>query len=100
MGITEELGDNVYKAGMLADAQSLGDKGTTSSGTFDPDWDPAFKNGVHGVILITGDCHPTVSETLREIEKIFSVRAPNALIHEVKRLVGDVRPGSEKGHEQ
>ena len=100
MGITEDIGDSVFNAGMLADAESLGDKGTTSSGKFDPDWVPAFKQGVHGVILITGDCHPTVTETLQEIEKIFDVRTQNALINEVFRVVGDVRPGSEKGHEQ
>ena len=85
---------------MLADAENLGDKGTTTGGKFDPDWEPALKRGVHGLILITGECHSTVTETLKDIEKIFNVRAPNAVIHEVLRVVGDVRPGAEAGHEQ
>ena len=85
---------------MLADAKTLGDKGTDSGGKFDPDWNPAFKHGVHGVILITAESHNTMSETLRKIEKIFRVRAHNATLHEVLRIVGDVRPGDEKGHEQ
>ena len=86
---------------MLAGAQALGDKGTTSaSGAFDPDWLPAFKKEIHGLILVTGDCHQTVNETLSDIKKIFSVGTPEASIHEVLHLVGDVRPGKEKGHEQ
>lgn len=86
---------------MLADAQNLGDKGTTSaSGTFSPDWDPEFKEDIHGLILITGDSHTTVNETLAKVEKIFSVKARNASIHEVTRKIGDVRPHKEAGHEQ
>ena len=101
MGIKDEIGDSAFDAGMLAGAEALGDKGTTSaSGEFNPDWVPAFKHDIHGVILITGDSHKTVHGKLAQIEHIFHVRAHNALIHEVYRTVGDVRPGKEKGHEQ
>ncbi|OCH94868.1 peroxidase TAP [Obba rivulosa] len=99
LGITDEIGDTAFDGGMLADAQDLGDQGTTSGGTFTPNWIPAFKNPVHGVILISGDSHVTTAATLLEIEKIFAVGTSNATLHEVLRLVGDVRPGDEKGHE-
>ena len=86
---------------MLADAKDLGDPGTmTPSGDLIPDWFPAFKQDIHGVILISGDSHPTVEERLRDISKIFSVGAHNATIHEVTKIVGDVRPGDQKAHEQ
>ena len=101
MGIKDEIGDSAFDAGMLAGAAALGDKGTTSaSGEFIPNWVPAFRHDIHGVILITGDSHVTVDRKLAQIEKIFHVGAHNALIHEVYRTVGDVRPGKEKGHEQ
>lgn len=85
---------------MLADAKDLGDQGSTSSGAFTPDWIPAFKQDIHGMLLISGDSHPSVDKRLREIERIFAVRTHNPIIHEVTRIVGDVRPGEEKGHEQ
>lgn len=101
MGINDDIGDGAFNTGMLADAPNLGDTGTTSaSGTFNPDWDPEFKQDIHGLILVAGDSHATVNETLREIEEIFSVRAQDATIHEVTRKVGDVRPKKESGHEQ
>lgn len=99
LGITDSIGDPVFDAGMIADAQNLGDKGTTS-GTFVPDWLPAFKDGnIDGLIIISGDCHATVSQELKNIEKIFLVGTKNAAIREVLTIVGDVRPGKEKGHE-
>ena len=101
LGIKDVIGDDSFEKGMLAQAEALGDKGTKpASGTFDPDWLPAFKKEIHGLILVTGDCHQTVNTTMSEIKKIFSVGTPNAVIHEVLHLVGDVRPGKEKGHEQ
>lgn len=86
---------------MLANAQSLGDKGATSaSGTFDPDWLPAFKKDIHGLLLVTGDSHETANEVMSQIKNMFSVGTPKAIVHEVLSLIGDVRPGKEKGHEQ
>ena len=86
---------------MLAQAQSLGDAGKIGPGdAFDPDWDPAFKNGVHGVIDIAGDCDHTIHEELSKVEKIFRVGHHDATIHKALCLVGNVRPGEEEGHEQ
>jgi len=87
---------------MFADAANLGDVGTKSpSGTFTPDWDPAFKsNTIDGLIFISGDCHATVKAELKKIEDIFFVGTSHALIKEVFTISGDVRPGKEKGHEQ
>lgn len=100
LGIKDDIGDTAFTGGMLADASNLGDQGTGSSpATFVPDWIPAFKQDIHGMILISGDCHVSVAETLAEIEQIFWVGAHNAIIHEVLRIVGDVRPGRETGHE-
>ena len=101
MEINDEIGDSAFDAGMLAGAEALGDQGTkSSSGAFNPNWIPAFKHDIHGVILIAGDSHKTVNEKLAQIENIFRVGAHHALIHEVYRTVGDVRPRKEKGHEQ
>ena len=83
---------------MLEDAQDLGDPGTANDGF--PDWVPAFKHGVDGVILVSGESRLTVAEKLAEVERIFLVGTHFATIHEAIRLVGDVRPGKEKGHEQ
>lgn len=101
MELRDDLGDSAFKAGMLADADSLGDKGTASSGAFDPDWIPEFKEAIHGVVLITGDSHTTVDQKLAEIKKIFSVTGEqDASVHEVVKIVGDVRPGAVSAHEQ
>lgn len=87
---------------MLKDSQSLGDKGTTTNGTFSPDWIPAFKAGnlIDVLIFFSGDCHQTVDEAVKKVDLIFGVGTHNASLHEVLRIVGDVRPGAEKGHEQ
>ncbi|KAH9941342.1 peroxidase TAP [Amylocystis lapponica] len=99
LGITADIGDSAFKEGQLADAANLGDQGTTTNGVFSPNWIPAFKNLVHGVILVSGDSHPTVEETLCTVEAILGVGRIDATIHEVLRIVGDVRPGAQKGHE-
>ena len=98
MGINDNIGDAAFSKGMLEDAPTLGDPGTATSDS--PDWVPAFKQGVDGMILVSGESHSTVAEKLAEIERIFFVGAPFATIHEALRIVGDVRPGKEKGHEQ
>ena len=99
LGIKEEIGDSAFDKGMFADAEFLGDKGITDANKFNPDWVPAFKGVIHGMILVSGECHATVAKKLKEIEGIFSVGAHDATIHEVIRIVGDVRPGKEAGHE-
>ena len=52
------------------------------------------------MLLVTGDSHETVNAAMSEVKKIFCVGTPQAAIHEVLQLVGDVRPGKESGHEQ
>ena len=99
LGITDEIGDTAFDNGMLADAEKLGDKGATVTNKFTPDWIPAFKGDVHGMILVSGDCHATVAKKFSEVESIFHAGTHQATIHEVLRTVGDVRPGKEAGHE-
>lgn len=102
MGITDDIGDAAFNNGQLADAQSLGDKGSVdASKTFVPaDWLDAFRHPVHGVIILSGPSHLSVKAMLRNVEQIFRVNSHHASIKIVLDVVGDVRPGKEKGHEQ
>lgn len=100
MGINDEIGDSVFNGGMLADAQHLGDQGSSVSGKFDPDWIPEFKQEIHGLIMITAESRATVDKKLAMAKKIFSAGEKDATMHEVLSLVGDVRPGAQSGHEQ
>ena len=100
MGITDDIGDPVYKAGQVADAENLADPGSKVSGKFVPNWVPAFKNPVHGVLIISGDSQISVDRKLAEVEAILRVGKHDATIHEILRTVGVVRPGNQKGHEQ
>ncbi|THH17068.1 dyp-type peroxidase [Bondarzewia mesenterica] len=102
MGIKDDIQaePNPFKAGQLKDAQNLGDKGVTDkSGNFVPDWIDAFKHPVHGVFIISGHDHPSVSKKVHEVEHIFGVDGQHPSFKEVLKVVGDVRPGKEKGHE-
>jgi len=92
IGINDKIEDDPFEAGMLADASALGDKGTTSASGFDPAWVPAFKQEIHSVILVTGDCPSTTHEKLNEIKEIFKVITPAASIHKVIDIDGVVRP--------
>jgi len=91
--------DPNYLTGQKKDSQALGDPGTTTGTTFTPDWNPAFLQNIHGVILVSGDSHRTVDHKLHQIKGIFGVGSQDASIKEVISLVGDVRPGKESGHE-
>ncbi|KAF9002157.1 peroxidase TAP [Cyathus striatus] len=96
----KNLVDTAFMTGQRIDAgATLGDKGTSSEGNFDPDWDPAFKNEIHGVFIIAGDSHGTVEKKVGEIEKVFGVGAPSPSIKEVARVRGDSRPGDLSAHE-
>lgn len=99
MGIKDDVGDQIFTDGMLKDAANLGDRGAAPT-VAPSDWIPAFKGDIHGMIKIAADSHETVNKTLADIKKIFRVGSHNATIHEVIKIVGDVRPGKEKGHEQ
>jgi hypothetical protein len=92
LGINDDLGDPAFKAGQLADATNLADDVTK--------WDPSFKNGVHGVVLITGSSRGLIDAALDFVKDIFNVGTEDATITEVKTLRGYPRPGAENGHEQ
>ncbi|MCJ1437601.1 hypothetical protein MMC27_006988 [Xylographa pallens] len=93
----EKIGDTAFENGMLASAATLGDPGSTSASG--PDWIPAFKQHIHGVILVSGESHKTVNEKLAMVKHIFDAGCHDASIHEVHHIGGNVRPGKEKGHE-
>nr|WAW38307.1 DyP-type peroxidase [Cyanosporus caesius] len=99
IGVTDDIGDVAFNRGQFADAGKLGDQGQTVDGTFQPNWVPAFKNPVHGVILVSGSSRLVVEVTVRQIETILKFRCVDATVHEVLRVVADVRPGDQKGHE-
>lgn len=91
--------DKSFQTGQRADAVNLKDKGTTTGGTFVPDWEPAFLQDIHAVILIAGDSHLTVNNKLNQIRDIFGVGSATASIKEVTTIVGDVRAGKNHAHE-
>ena len=66
MGISDEIGDATFDAGMLAGAQALGDPGTTASGKFTPDWVPAFKQDVRDISSLSF-LFDTLSRVLRRV---------------------------------
>lgn len=82
----DRIGDAPFEAGMQADSKLNDDQEL---------WDPAFKQEIHGLIVLTGDCQPTVDEKLAEAKEILGTS-----IHEIKRIDGNVRPGDQDGHEQ
>ncbi|KAI1193587.1 hypothetical protein F5X97DRAFT_336665 [Nemania serpens] len=89
--ITEDIGDDGFKNGMLADASALGDD-------LD-DWDDNFKKEIHGVIAVTANSDSVLEGTIRHINKIFRFGEKDATIAQVAFLQGQTRPGSESGHE-
>ncbi|GLB42844.1 putative peroxidase [Lyophyllum shimeji] len=90
-----------FLLGQKEDAKNLGDKGTGDIPNFVPDWEPAFLQDIHAVILISGDSHGTVDKKLRQIKEIFGLAPGNhkPSIKEVIAVVGDVRPGNQSAHE-
>jgi Dyp-type peroxidase family len=100
LGINDDLGDPIFSAGQLADASNnfanngLSDPGVVTGDKTDPAWEPAFKEDIHGCILITGDTLITIHERSTQLDGILG--------SSVKKIVapcGAVRPGSEAGHE-
>ncbi|KAJ7576297.1 Dyp-type peroxidase [Mycena floridula] len=88
------LGSTAFANGQLKDSENLGDTGTGTGATFDPDWDPAFKKKIDGLIFVAGDSHASVDEKVGEIKHIFGHS-----ILQIASIRGDVRPGKEAGHE-
>ncbi|TFK38587.1 hypothetical protein BDQ12DRAFT_631188 [Crucibulum laeve] len=89
-----KLIDTAFLRGQRLDAANLGDKGTGSGDNFVPDWEPAFKEEIHGVILVAGDSHTSVNKQLWQIEEIFGDS-----IYKVTAVRGDARPGDLSAHE-
>ena len=92
--------DPIFSAGQLADASKnfaadgLSDPGVVTGVHTDPAWEPAFKQVIHGCILITGDSEETVCERERQLDLILL-----DTIKHLERVKGAVRPGSQAGHE-
>ncbi|KAF8480542.1 Dyp-type peroxidase [Gautieria morchelliformis] len=86
LGLTDNLGDPAFTAGQFQHAQQLGDNV--------PDWLPAFKGDMHGIILIAGDCEASVLATEAKLLLLLG-----HTIKQVFKVNGVVRPGAEKGHE-
>ena len=80
---------------MLADAEALGDEGTSSNGTFDPEWSPAFKREIDGVILVAAHNPQAADQRLGELTQILHLS-----VKEVFKIIGHVRPGKVSSHEQ
>ncbi|KAH9933659.1 Dyp-type peroxidase [Epithele typhae] len=100
LGITDNIGDTAFVGGQLNDAQNLADSGVVGSdGKFIPNWIPAFKQQLDGVVIISGDSELTVTATQAIVKGIFNVGAAKATMHEVQTIKGTVRPGKEKAHE-
>ncbi|TCD63946.1 hypothetical protein EIP91_004756 [Steccherinum ochraceum] len=99
LGITDDIGDSLFKDGQLAHASDLGDKGATFDNKAPPtDWVQAFRDPVHGFMIVAGDCQATLDERLAEAMQILQMSSTGTC-HEVLRLQGAVRPGDQKGHE-
>ncbi|KAI1130817.1 hypothetical protein F5Y10DRAFT_262761 [Nemania abortiva] len=91
LGISDDIGDAGFKAGMVKDATDLGDDLA--------EWDDKFKTEIHGVIAVTANSEHVLESTFHKINRIFQVDCENATIEEVTLLAGHVRPGAESGHE-
>ncbi|KAF8151502.1 hypothetical protein B0H34DRAFT_131748 [Crassisporium funariophilum] len=95
-----KLIDTAFLTGQRIDAgANLGDQGTGSGPNFDPDWEPEFKEELHGVIVVAGDSHLSVDKKIRQIEQIFGVGSNVHSIREVTSVRGDARPGALAAHE-
>lgn len=88
----------MFSAGQLQDASDpngLADPGIVISSTkTDPAWGAEFKQTIHGVLLVTGDCLHTLHERLQQLDSLLL-----GSIKVLFRVDGAVRPGAEDGHE-
>lgn len=92
LGIKDSIGDLAFAAGQLSDAQFLGDEGhVDNAGTFEPNWETAFKGQIHGVLLFAGESWTTVNNAVKEV-----LDSLGKSIRVVYTLKGSVRPGAEK----
>ncbi|KAI0142742.1 Dyp-type peroxidase [Xylariaceae sp. FL1272] len=92
IGSNGSIGDPIFENGMRADAGDLGDDLS--------DWDDAFNQDIHGVIIIAASCDRILQRTVDRIKGIFQVGHRDSTVEEVLELSGHTRPGAESGHEQ
>lgn len=95
LGIKDDVKDDVFVQGQLSDAKSLGDPGQIHGKDFEPDWIYPFKHEIHGVLLVAGATNQSVQFHL---DAALAVLVGS--VREVYKIVGNVRPGPEDGHEQ
>lgn len=88
LGKTDNLGDTTFSKGQAADANILGDPGTTN-------WVSAFvgKN-IHGVFLIASDLASSLDTEVSALETLFG-----SDITRQYSLRGSIRPPPFAGHE-
>ncbi|KAG9239578.1 peroxidase TAP [Amylocarpus encephaloides] len=100
IGITEPLSNDIesetqvhkdpFEHGMRETASKLNDRTEGDSNT----WFPEFKQDIHCLVFITGDCQHSVDHTFASIKHIFG-----HTITEIKTVTGTVRPGDQEAHE-
>lgn len=87
MGITDDLGDDVFSKGQFADAENLKDDLS--------EWEDVWKGtNVHGVLLVASDQQKYIDALLGELLATFGDS-----ITELTVLEGSARPGAQAGHE-
>jgi Dyp-type peroxidase family len=79
----------IFGIGQAADASNLGDPNGTNG------WQPEFRNGVHGVLLIASDNVETAGDVANNLHNVF-----NNSFTSVYQLVGEARPNDQEGHER
>ncbi|KIM30375.1 hypothetical protein M408DRAFT_66228 [Serendipita vermifera MAFF 305830] len=88
LGIIDNLQDSVYSNGQTADANNLGDTGTST-------WVPEFiGTKIHGVFLIASDQQSLLAAQITVLESILGT-----FITKIYELDGQIRPPPFEGHE-
>ncbi|KAJ9618693.1 hypothetical protein H2203_008897 [Taxawa tesnikishii (nom. ined.)] len=91
LGIKDDIGDDVFKQGMLADVDNLGDDLA--------DWDKHFKEEIHVMILVAANSEQVLDQEIDKVKRIFHGGQKDAGLVKVTQLAGHTRPGKEDGHE-
>lgn len=87
LGAKEDIGDAPFTAGQLAGAKALGDSGVTNQQGFIPNWETAFTQPIHGVLVVAGETWKTVNNRLDHARNVLGQS-----IRVVYDLKGTVRP--------
>ena len=76
--------------------EAVADLGDPQNNDGSPNWDKSFLQDIHGVILITGDCHETINGKKTEVDQIFH----SSSIKEIIPVYGEGRQGDVSKREQ